>query len=100
MFGISIFEFLVIFAIFILIINSQNSSDIIRDILNIFYKCRDYLLNIKYQINQISKESGFDDIKNEIENNFNEEKIKNIKEITDIYGIKHKINNENSSTKS
>ena len=42
----------------------------------------------------------FNDIKNDVENSFNEEKIKNIKEITDIYGIKHKISDENSSTKS
>ena len=100
MFGISFFEFLVIVTIFILFINPKDFSNIAKSIIKVFYKFRNYLLDIKYQINQISRDVGFDDIKNEVENNFNEERIKDIKEITDIYGIKHNINDENPSTKS
>tara|TARA_B110000259_G_C14032603_1_gene407466 strand:- start:6627 stop:6929 length:303 start_codon:yes stop_codon:yes gene_type:complete len=100
MFGISFFEFAVICSIFILIVNPKDFPELVRNIVKIFYKFRDYLHSFKEQISQISKNTGFNDIKNDVENSFNEEKIKNIKEITDIYGIKHKISDENSSTKS
>ncbi|MDA7705302.1 hypothetical protein N8772_02360, partial [Rickettsiales bacterium] len=86
--------------IFIIIINPKDLPQLIKKTVEIFYKSRDYLYNLRLQLSQICKDTGFDDIKNEVENNFNEEKMKNITEITDLYGIKHNINNENSSTKS
>jgi Sec-independent protein translocase protein TatA len=100
MFGISFFEFIIICTIFVLIINPKDLPYLIENIIKIFYQSRDYFFQFKNQLGKISKDIGFDEIKNEVENNFNEEKIKNITEITDLYGIKHKIKNENSSTES
>lgn len=100
MFGISFFEFVIIFTILILTINPKDLPELIKKTLEFFYRFRDYFFNIKAELSQISQNIGFDDIKNEVENNFNEEKIRNITDITDLYGQKHNINDENSSTKS
>tara|TARA_Y100000389_G_scaffold204519_1_gene257656 strand:+ start:1699 stop:1980 length:282 start_codon:yes stop_codon:yes gene_type:complete len=93
MFGISFFEFLLIIIIFILAIDPRDLPNIIKKIIEGFFGFRDYF-------NQISQDIGFDDIKNEVENNLNNEKMKNITEITDIYGVKHNITDENIIKKS
>jgi len=100
MFGISFFEFVIIFTILILIVKPKDLPELIKKTLEFFYKSRDYFSNIKAELSQFSQNIGFDDIKNEVENNFNEEKIKNITNITDLYGQKHNINDENPSAKS
>jgi Sec-independent protein translocase protein TatA len=94
MFGLSLNEFLVIFIIAILIIGPKDMPEIARQITRLTIKGKHFIAKAKEDLAQLGRETGIDEIKNEIEIELANEKSRLEKEMTtiiDIYGNEHQI---------
>jgi sec-independent protein translocase protein TatB len=94
MFGISLNELLIIFIIAILIIGPKDMPEIARQITRLVIKGKHLIAKVKDDLDELGREVGIDEIRNEVAIELANEKSRLEKEVTtiiDIYGNEHQI---------
>lgn len=94
MFGVSFDEFLLILVVAIVLIRPKDLPEVARFIAKFIIKTKQIIAKVKAELNQLGKEIGLDDIKNEVAIELASEKARLEKDITtiiDIYGNEHQV---------
>lgn len=99
MFGFSFSELIIVLVIALILIKPKDLPEIAHFCGKIYYRAKNYFHDLKKYFNQAQKELGIDNLKQELQRGFAEEKAKydELKDdttiIVDIYGNEHKVPN-------
>ena len=88
MFGISIFEFIIILIIIILIFRPTDIPILIKDLYKMFLKLKNFFIKAKQELKSFNNSLGIDDIEKNLKEQGDE-----IATIIDIYGKEHQVKN-------
>lgn len=94
MFGISFGEFLLILAVAVLIIGPKDLPEVARYIIKMIAKIKHLISSAKKELDNLGKEIGVEEIKNEVAIEIANQKAKLEEDVTtiiDIYGNEHKV---------
>lgn len=94
MLGFSLDEFLLTLVIAIVVIGPKDIPEVARYVTKFIIKSKHLIAKVKTDLNEIGKEIGIDEIKNEVAIELANEKARLEKDVTtiiDIYGNEHQV---------
>jgi Sec-independent protein translocase protein TatA len=97
MLGFSFSELIVVLIVALILIKPKDLPEIAHFCGKIYYRAKNYFHDLKAHFNQAQKDLGIDNIRQELERGFAEEKAKfselknDMTVIIDIYGKEHKV---------